>query len=279
MKNKLTVKNFTTKLNEALSKRFIPINADARAQEASNTLRSLIGENAWDHGLISERDIATLYAVIDERKRRIPANEDRDGHDNQLWLAQLVKETGLKFDMREYDFENPKMINKAAMNLLLSAEPVPIMRSTNYDAIVGRYAGPKGGLVNPDLLPDVNPLVMKKKQEPKPREKPEPRTAKSLTSKEPSTRAFENRWDALQVEAQAQEMDSDGITCFIADGQKQALALTPEAFREKCATAKRVMKQVGVDSPKAEKLVDEIAAAHEAYHAKRELGGVSKAGN
>lgn len=128
-----------------------------------------------------------------------------------------------------------------------------------------------------EQLGTIVPISAQSEQEcAEPRAKPEPMAPKFLTPKEPSTRAFENRWKALQVEADAQEMDADGITCYIADGQKQALALSPKAFQERCENAKKVMKQVGVDSPKAEKLLDEIVAAHARYHENRALGGIKR---
>lgn len=277
-KQELTVSNFKSNLRVALQTRFHPMNVEARLTEVSNTLRSIIGESAWEHELLNKRDIATLYAVIEGRKLKIPASEDPDSHNTQHWLGKLVKDTGQKFGMREYDFEDQKLVNWGAVNMLLSAEPERTIRATDFDAIVSKYDGPdtRHALIDPDLLPPENPLVIKRKPEPKPRAKPEPKAAKPLTPKEPSTRAFENRWDALQVEADAQEMDADGITCFIADGQKQALALSPEAFQERCETAKKVMKQVGVESPKAERLLDEIAAAHTKYHENRALGGIKR---
>ena len=280
-KQELTVSNFKSNLRAALQTRFHPMNVEARLTEVSNTLRSIIGESAWEHELLDKRDIATLYAVIEGRKLKIPASEDPDSHSTQHWLGKLVKDTGQKFGMREYDFEDKKLVNWGAVNMLLSAEPEAQIRATDFSAIVSGYDGPdtRNSLIDPNLLPPENPLVMRRKPEPKPRAKPEPKAAKPLTPKEPSTRAFENRWEALQAEADAQEMDADGITCFIADGQKQALALSPEAFQERCETAKKVMKQVGVNSPKAEKLLDEIAAAHETHHIKRQSSGISKAGD
>lgn len=277
-KEELTVTSFKKNLRKAIETRFHPIHVDARLTEVSNTLRSIVGESAWEHDLLNKWDVATLYAVIEGRKLKIPANEDRDSHDAQRWLGQLVKDTGEKLGMREHDFEDPKLVNRSIVNTLLSAEPEPAMRATNFDTIVAKYDGPdtRGALINPYLLPPVNPLVIRRKPEPKPRAKLEPKAAESLTPKEPSTRAFENRWNSLQALADDLEMDRDGITCFLGNGQKEALALDPELFQERCATAKRVLKQVGVASKEADKLLNEIAAAHETHHTKRQSGGVAR---
>jgi hypothetical protein len=283
MKKELTVQNFTSDLSTALSTRFHPQMKDARLKEVTLSLRSIIGESAWQHDLLDKRDIATLYAVIETRKLKIPASEDPDSHMTQHWLGQLVKDTGIKLGMREHDFEDQRLVNRTVLNLLLSAEPpIPSLKTVDFDAIVNRYAGSdtRGNLIDPDLLPPENPLIIKRKPERKSHEKPDhkPRAEKRqvLAAAEPSHKLFDRRWEALQAYATANEMDADGITSFIARGTKEAINLDQESFMSKCSLARKSLSWNQADSPEAQKLIDGLETAYKKHHEKRALGGIKR---
>ena len=288
MRPELTIKNFDVKLEQNLNRHFHPMFRDARAEEARRSLREIVGENAWSGDLLNTRDVATLYALVEERKLRIPVEEDLDSHNNQRFLAEAIKKTGLELGMREGDFDRT-FANTRILNQMLADTSVGTYSRMGMDRIVGVYegSGKENELLSPEHIQPISAIVasqlsrvpkqlkargeQKAKPAPKRLEKPAP------AAKEPTANAFTKRWDAIEAYcASIEDMEPNGITQFIGEGPKSALNLDKDQFDSKLNYARKALGWTDTDTPEAQKLLDGLQADYAKFHTARESGGVKR---
>ena len=284
----LTPTNFLASLDAQLGNRFHPTMRESRIEEARRALRDIVGENAWDKGILNAHDIVTLYYVADGRQANYTQMHDDENAIAMRYVRNLIKDTGVEtFGMRDNDFAKQKADMRQVDRML--NDPGIAIKTTNPDTIVEPVkGGGKRGLfsekIHAETTPEsrrIRPAEAAKhtkkhtKKENAVAQANEPKTSRGELVDFPTARPiqqFSKRWEAIAEFCLANDMNEDGLTSFFAKGPISAMQLDQATFTKNYETATKALGWMGVDSKQSRKLLSNLADAYHDIQQARESG-------